>query len=141
MENFTIEPLKGYGELAFGMTVDEVVKVLGNPDKQEEIEPVEDGVCAHVIVLDYYNLDMSLYFEGETVSKLCNFYTVNQKSTIYDAKVFDLNKDEVIELMKQNGYVDYVEDTDDGDCVTYEDLDIDFYFDENELVEVFWGME
>jgi len=141
MENFTIEPLKGYGDLVFKMTVDEVINVLGKPDKQEEIEPIEDGDDSHIVVLDYYDLDLSLYFEGNSVSKLYNFYTVNEKTTLFGAKIFDLNKDELIELMKQNGYETYVEDTDDGDCVTFEDINIDFYFDEGELVEIFWGEE
>ena len=38
MENFTIEPLKGYGELSFGMPIDDLVEVLGQPTNQEEIE-------------------------------------------------------------------------------------------------------
>lgn len=141
MENFSIEPLKGYGDLAFEMTLDEVVEIIGKPDKQEEIEPVEDGDDSHIIVLDYYNLDLSLYFEGNSVSKLYNFYTVNEKTTLYGVNIFGLNKDELIELMTKNGHGNYIEDTDDGDCVTFEDVNIDFYFDENELVEVFWGME
>lgn len=141
MENFSIEPLKGYGDLTFDMSLDEVVKTIGKPDKQEEIEPVEDGDDSHIVVLDYYDLDMSLYFEGNSVSNLYNFYTVNEKTTLYGAKIFDLNKDELIELMKQNGHENYIEDTDDGDCVTFEDVNIDFYFEDNELVEVFWGME
>lgn len=141
MENFSIEPLKGFGDLEFGMSLDEVVKIIGKPDKQEEIEPVEDVDDSHIVVLDYYNLDLSLYFEGNSVSKLYNFYTVNEKTTLYGINIFGLNKDELIELMTKNGRGNYIEDTDDGDCVTFEDVNIDFYFDENELVEVFWGME
>ena len=141
MENFSIEPLKGFGDLEFGMTLEEVVEIIGKPDKQEKIEPVEDGDDSHIVVLDYYNLDLSLYFEGDSVSKLYNFYTVNEKTTLYGINIFELNKDELIGLMAKNGHKNYVEDTDDGDCVTVEDVNIDFYFDENELVEVFWGME
>ena len=31
MENFIIEPLKGYGDFQFGMSIDEVVESLGQP--------------------------------------------------------------------------------------------------------------
>ena len=56
MENFTIEPLKGYGELSFGMPIDDLVEVLGQPTNQEEIESAyEDD--SHVIVLDYEDND------------------------------------------------------------------------------------
>ena len=137
MENFTIEPLKGYGDLSFGMPLDDVVRALGQPTVHEEIDPAyEDG--NHIFVLDYEDLDCSFYFEGDTEQRLTNFYTLNGKSELFGAKIFDLNKDEIVELMKQNGYDDYVEDTEDGDCISYDELNLDFYFDDNQLVEVFW---
>ena len=137
MENFKIEPLKGYGELSFGMLIDDVVEVLGQPTNQEEIDSAyEDD--SHVVVLDYDDNDFSAYFEGDTEMKLTNFYTFNEKTELFGAKIFDLNKDEVIELMKQNGCDNYIEDKEDGDCITYEELNLDFYFDNNQLVEVFW---
>ncbi len=137
MENYIIEPLKGYGDFQFGMSIDEVVEALGQPSDQEEIESAyEDG--NHIIVLDYEDFDLSMYFEGDTVQRLSNFYTLNGESVLFGAKVFDLNKDQLIELMKENGYEDYIEDKEDGDCISYDELNIDFYFDNNQLVEVFW---
>ena len=137
MENFKIEPLKGYGELQFGMPIDDVVEILGQPTNQEEIESAyEDD--SHVIVLDFDDNDFSAYFEGNETMALTNFYTFNEKSELFGAKIFDLNKEEVVELMKQNGYDVFIEDKEDGDCITYEDLNLDFYFDNNQLVEVFW---
>lgn len=137
MENFKIEPLKGYGELQFGMLIDDVVEVLGQPTNQEEIESAyEDD--SHVVVLDYEDNDFSAYFEGDSSMKLTNFYTFNEKSELFGAKIFDLNKDEIIELLKQNGCEDYIEDNEDGDCISFDELNLDFYFDNNQLVEVFW---
>lgn len=137
MENYTIEPLKGYGEFEFGMSIDDVVESLGQPSNQEEIDSAyNDG--NHIIVLDYEDFDLSMYFEGDTVLRLANFYTVNEESVLFGAKIFDLNKDQLIELMKENGYEDYIEDKEDGDCITYDELNMDFYFDNNQLVEVFW---
>lgn len=137
MENFKIEPLKGYGELQFGMLIDDVVEVLGQPTNQEEIESAyEDD--SHVVVLDYEDNDFSSYFEGDSSMKLTNFYTFNEKSELFGAKIFDLNKDEIIELLKQNGCEDYIEDNEDGDCISFDELNLDFYFDNNQLVEVFW---
>lgn len=137
IEDFKIEPLKGYGNLHFGMLIDDVVEVLGQPTNQEEIESAyEDD--SHVVVLDYEDNDLSIYFEGNNSMQLSNFYTFNEKSELFGSKVFDLNKDEIVELMKQNGYEEFVEDNEDGDCITYEDLNLDFYFDDNKLVEIFW---
>jgi len=137
MDNFTIEPLKGYGDLSFGMPIDDVVMVLGQPTVQEEIDSAYEDEN-HIFVLDYEELDCSFYFEGDTEQRLTNFYTLNGKSELFGAKIFDLNKDEIVELMKQNGYDDYIEDTEDGDCISYDELNLDFYFDDNQLVEVFW---
>ena len=137
MDNFKIEPLKGYGDLNFGMLIDDVVEVLGQPTNQEEIDSAyEDD--SHVVVLDYEDNDFSAYFEGDSEMKLTNFYTFNEKTELFGAKIFDLNKDELIELMKQNGCENYIEDKEDGDCITFEELNLDFYFDDNQLVEVFW---
>ena len=137
MENYTIEPLRGYGEFEFGMSIDDVVESLGQPSNQEEIDSAyNDG--NHIIVLDYEDFDLSMYFEGDTVQRLANFYTVNEESVLFGAKIFDLNQDQLIELMKENGYEDYIEDKEDGDCITYDELNMDFYFDNNQLVEVFW---
>ena len=137
MENFKIEPLKGYGELHFGMPIDDVVEILGQPTNQEEIDSAyEDD--SHVIVLDYEDNDFSAYFEGDAEMKLTNIYTFNEKSELFGAKIFDLNREQLLELMKENGYDNYIEDKEDGDCVTFEDLNLDLYFDNNQLVEVFW---
>ena len=137
MDNFKIEPLKGYGDLNFGMLIDDVVEVLGQPTNQEEIDSAyEDD--SHVVVLDYEDNDFSAYFEGDSEMKLTNFYTFNEKTELFGAKIFDLNKDELIELMKQNGCENYIEDKEDGDCITFDELNLDFYFDDNQLVEVFW---
>ena len=137
MENFKIEPLKGYGDLSFGMPIDDVVELLGQPTNQEEIDSAYEDE-SHVVVIDYDDNDFSAYFEGETELRLSNFYTFNEKTELYGSKIFDLNKEELVELMKQNGYESYVEDKEDGDCITYEELNLDFYFDNNQLVEVFW---
>jgi len=32
MKDFTIEPLKGYGEIPFGMLLEQAVSLLGSPD-------------------------------------------------------------------------------------------------------------
>ena len=43
MENLIIEPLKGYGDIKFGMSIDEVVNVFGTPSNHEELEPIIEG--------------------------------------------------------------------------------------------------
>ena len=110
---------------------------LLQPSNQEEIESAyDDG--NHIIVLDYEDFDLSMYFEGDAVQRLSNFYTYNENSVLFGAKIFDLSKEQLVELMKENGYDDLIEDNEDGECLTCDELNLDFYFDNNQLVEVFW---
>lgn len=37
MKNLTIEPSKGYGDIKFGMSVEEIVNILGEPSNNEEL--------------------------------------------------------------------------------------------------------
>lgn len=43
--------------------------------------------------------------------------------------------------MKKNGYKDFAEEKEEGDdCVTYDDLILDFYFKNGKLIDVLWGV-
>ena len=66
MENFTIEPLKGYGEIPFGMTLDEAVKMLGMPNFYEELNDMEETENRS-IYYEYDDLQTNIYFEGPTL--------------------------------------------------------------------------
>lgn len=140
MENLTIDPLKGYGNMPFGMTLDDVVKLHGEPDYQEEIESItgDGNLCTN---FEYDNLDLSIYFEGVASPVISCFSIHNPDSLLYGERVFDLNKKQIIELMKRRDYSDYEEEVADGeDCLSYEELMLDFYFEEDKVTEVLIGV-
>ncbi len=74
MKDFTIEPLKGYGEIPFGMTLDEAVKTLGMPDFYEELSDMEE-TGNRSIFYEYDELETNIYFEGVTKSVVACFET------------------------------------------------------------------
>ena len=74
MKEFKIEPLKGYGEIPFGMTLDEAVKVLGMPVFYEELSDMEETENRS-IYYEYEDLKTSIYFEGITKSVVACFET------------------------------------------------------------------
>ena len=76
MKDFTIEPLKGYGEIPFGMTLDETVKKLGMPDFYEELSDMEE-TGNRSIFYEYDELETNIYFEGVTKSVVACFETEN----------------------------------------------------------------
>lgn len=140
MQNLDIIPLRGYGDLAFGASIDEVKNLLGSPDIYEEMDNLDDtGNCT--IFCQYSKLDFNVYFEGVTKSVVACFDTENTESTLYGQPIFDLGPDEVVALMKSNGYVDMEREDEEGELrISYDDLMIDFFFVEDELVSVSWGV-
>lgn len=140
MENFTIEPLKGYGEIPFGMTLDEAVKMLGMPNFYEELNDMEETENRS-IYYEYDDLQTNIYFEGITKSVVACFETENENATLYGKKVFDLDQKAVIEMMKAKGFNELEQEAEDGELrISFEDALIDFFFDEEGMTAVSWGV-
>ena len=140
MKDFTIMPLKGYGEIPFGMSLDETVKLLNMPDFYEELSDMEE-TGNRSIYYEYDAIQTNIYFEGVTKSVVACFETENEAATLYGKKVFDLKKDGVIKLMKDNGFKELEEETEDGELrVSFEDAMIDFFFEGDSISAVSWGV-
>ena len=140
MKDCTIVPLKGYGEIPFGMSLDETVKLLNMPDFYEELSDMEE-TGNRSIYYEYDAIQTNIYFEGVTKSVVACFETENEAATLYGKKVFDLKKDEVIKLMKDNGFKELEEETEDGELrVSFEDAMIDFFFEGDSISAVSWGV-
>ena len=141
MKNFTIEPLKGYGDIPFGMTLDETVKILNMPDFYEELSDMEE-TGNRTIYYEYEELKTNIYFEGVTKSVVACFETENKEATLYGKAVFALTKEEIVDLMKAQGFKELDEDDENAEHrVSFEDALTDFFFDENNsLKAVSWGV-
>ena len=140
MKDFTIVPLKGYGEIPFGMTLDEAVKELGMPEFYEELSDMEE-TGNRSIYYEYESLETNIYFEGVTKSVVACFETENREATLYGKPVFDLTKKEIIDLMKEHGFKELDEEIEDDELrVSFEDALIDFFFEDEMLTAVSWGV-
>ena len=140
MKDFTIVPLKGYGEIPFGMTLDEAVKELGLPEFYEELSDMEE-TGNRSIYYEYDALETNIYFEGVTKSVVACFETENREATLYGKPVFDLTKKEIIDLMKEHGFKELEEENEDDELrVSFEDALIDFFFEDEMLTAVSWGV-
>lgn len=140
MEKFLIEPLKGFGEIPFGMALDDAVRILGNPNFYEELSDMEE-TGNRSIFYEYDDMATNIYFEGITKSVVACFETENEDAVLYGTKVFDLNCAEVIELMHENGFKELEEEDEDGEHrVSFEDAMIDFFFVGDEMSAVSWGV-
>ena len=140
MEKFVIEPMKGFGEIPFGMPLDDAVKKLGSPNYYEEVSDMEE-TGNRSIYYEYDDIATNIYFEGITKSVAACFETENEDSVLYGTKVFELTRAEVIELMHENGFKELEEEDEDGEHrISFEDAMIDFFFDDNTLIAVSWGV-
>lgn len=140
MKDFTIMPLKGYGEIPFGMTLDDAVKLLNMPDFYEELGDMEE-TGNRSIFYEYDSIQTNIYFEGVTKSVVACFETENKEATLYGKKVFDLSKEEAVKLMKDNGFKDLEEEEEDGELrVSFEDAIFDFFFEGDKMTALSWGV-
>ena len=140
MEKFVIEPLKGFGDIPFGMALDDAVKKLGNPNFYEELSDMEE-TGNRSIYYEYEEIDTNIYFEGITKSVVACFETENEEAILYGTKVFELSRAEVIVLMQDNGFKQLEEEDEDGEHrVSFEDAMIDFFFEGDSISAVSWGV-
>ena len=127
MENLIIEPLKGYGDIKFGMSIDEVVSVFGTPSNLEELDPIIEGNESSSILYDYDDLEVSICFEGTDKMLVSSISTISEDATLFGEKIYDMNRNQIIELMKKNGYKEFDEEEQEGDtCLIYDELMLDF---------------
>lgn len=139
MEN-VILPKKGYGTLSFGMTPDEVVAIMGNPEYYEEIDNEDE---APILYYEYENLGLSVYFEqdGEK-NTLTYFETENEDVTLYDTKIFSLKPKQVVELMKKNGVELSEQDDDEGETrLSFDSIMTDMFFEDEKMTAVSWSTD
>ena len=133
----TINLKHGFGDLRFGMPVEEAVSLLGTADSVENIDNAADEPTT---VLRYEELGLTLFFEEENPVLAC-IDVCDCESTLFGEHVFDYDERALVNLMKQHGYTEL--DTDDEDWgerrVSFADADVDFFFEQGELQSVSLG--
>lgn len=136
-----IKPLKGFGDVKFGITQDEAKNVFGEPEEKETIDV--EGEIHEVEVWSYWQKGHSLYFEKDLNNVCTNFETDNEQSTLYGEKVFGLNQEEIIALMAKNGFERYEVEKDlefDEIILFFYDAHMQFVFELNSLILVSWAV-
>lgn len=141
MRNLTIEPFKGFGDIKFGMSVEEIVEIYGEPSNNEQMEPIIEEYENYSLLYEYDEEGFSVCFEGVTKTIVASISTFNEDATLFGEHVYDMDRNQIIDLMKRNGYKNYDEEEQEGDtCLIYDELMLDFYFNEGELIDVVWGV-
>jgi len=139
---YTIQLKKGLNDLPFGATAEEAHKYFGDPTEIEVLE--KDSDEDPETELWYYDeQSFSLFFEGDPDLVLTSIEINNQETTLFGRKIFGMTEDQIIQLMKENGFFEmYTEDEEWGErLLSFDDALIDFYFEDNQLVTVNWSVD
>lgn len=135
--NLTINIKQGLGDVRFNMPVEEVVALLGSAD---DVENIDNAADEPTTVLRYNNHGITLFFEGENPVLAC-IDVSNEECTLFDKRIFDMNERQLVELMVANNYLE--QDVDEEEWgerrVSFPEGNIDFFFDEGELVSIIIG--
>lgn len=128
---------QGIGDIRFQMPVEEVVALLGTAD---EVENMDNAADEPTTVLRYNERGLTLFFEGENPVLAC-IDVCNEDCTLLGERVFDMDERAIVQLMVSHGYTEQeVDDEDWGERrVTFPECNIDFYFDEGDLMSIILG--
>lgn len=138
-ESNAIELGKGIGELRFGLTMAQVKQALGEPEEVEK--SAEDDNFEHQ-AWNYLDKGYSLYFDQEDDYRLSCIETDRADLMLYGTRIIGRSLKEVRALMAANGYHTASEEAlDAGERqLSYESEMIDFYFVDDELVVINFGV-
>lgn len=133
--------LDGLDELKFGDNPETVKNLLGEPGEVEDIGEEVDKEL-DTILWSYDELGLTVFFEGKNNHVLSCFETDNEETTLFGKKIFTLDEKQIIELMKENELtlMDAEEEEWGEKRVSFDEALIDFYFQNNKLVTVNWGV-
>ena len=133
--------LDGLDELKFGDSPETVKNLLGEPIEIEDIgEELDEEL--DTILWSYDEMGLTVFFEGKNNHVLSCFETDNEATTLFGKKLFSMSEEEIIELMKENGLtmMDSEEEEWGEKRISFDEALIDFYFQNNKLVTVNWGV-
>ncbi|MCR5065170.1 MAG: hypothetical protein K6A67_05310 [Bacteroidales bacterium] len=127
----------GFGEIVFGMPVEDVVSMIGEAD---EIECMENAMDEPTTILHYEDGGLTLFFEGDSPTLQCIDLSLDD-SKLFGRRIFEMQEKDIVRLMVENNYCE--EDADEeawGERrISFGEANVDFFFDGGELVSVVYG--
>lgn len=139
MINKDIRLGKGLGKIKFGLTMEEVEELIGEPEEVEESD--EEDEFEHQ-AWNYWEEGYSLYFDKEDDYRLSCIETANREVQIWGDRVFEMSKAQILQLFADNDITGpEEEETETGETrVSFEREMIDMYFDDDQLIAINFGV-
>lgn len=138
LSNFEIRPNVGYGDIEFGMDMDKLAQIVGEP---EEIVSFDDDEELSIVVLHYWEKGFSIFMDGITRQVVAGIEIDNPKSVLYGQIIIGKSEDEIIKLMKDNGHTKYeVENEEVDKRYSFDEGMMDFFFVDGKLEYMNYGV-
>jgi hypothetical protein len=130
---------EGFGELRFGMQINQVINLIGNPS---EVEEIGEDLEMPATVLYYEEKGLSLFFENLDQEKLSCINIETEDILLFGKQIFGKTSKEIVELMRENQIFEQTMDKEEWgeERISYEEYAIDFFFLEDKLNSVTLGL-
>lgn len=138
LSNIEIKPNEGYGEIKFGMDMDKLAEIVGEP---EEIISFDDDEELSIVILHYWEKGFSVFMDGITRQVVAGIEFDNPGSALYGVKIIGKSEDEIISLMKSNGHGEYEIELEESDKrYSFDEGMMDFFFVKGKLEYMNFGV-
>lgn len=126
--NKEIKPCEGVGDIKFGMTRDELISAVGEPDEVHEIEFDENESAQ---TWHYDSLELSVSFEEEADWTLTVMSMSSEEFTFNNKKLIGQDMESILGQLKELGAVrvDLEEEEMDHELVVVEKLNLNLWFE------------
>lgn len=138
--NTNIEIGKGFSQLQFGLSREELKKLLGKPDEIESIASDFDG--GSIENWHYDDLELSASFEEELDWKLVAFSITSTKYKLSENSIIGMSKGQVQEYFteEQFGECEIIVESEKSELFSFEDKSINIWLEDGQVVEFLWGV-
>jgi hypothetical protein len=130
---------EGFGELRFGMQINQVINLIGNPS---EVEEIGEDLEMPATVLYYEEKGLSLFFENLDQERLSCINIETEDILLFGKQIFGKTSKEIVELMRENKIFEQTMDKEEWgeERISYEEYAIDFFFLDDKLNSVTLGL-
>lgn len=135
----------GLGALKFGMSREQVVAALGQPDEKDTFSDEGEEEGEGLESWEYYDLELSLSFSEDDDWRLCIISTMSDEVTLNGKTIIGIDTSSISSILKAAGITDFeIEDFDDEETpnlklLSSNDSEMNFWIDSDIVTEVQWG--
>jgi hypothetical protein len=133
-----IKPCIGLSNIPFGATMTDIEKILGKAEETEVLDDMEDCLST---VWHYWDQGFSLFFD-ENNQRLFGCVEIDNENTmLWGQNIFKLSEKQIIDLFKSKSYTQFETEVHEwGEKrLSFDDANIDFYFEKNKLSSINYG--